>query len=337
MKNNKQQEISKKESLNDDSLLSIQGAISRQQIFNRIMPFVFFFSLILLIGIFRPSFLSLYTLRVLAEESSMIMLLSTALTLVILLGGIDLSIAANASLMSVLLMVWLPRYGWLGLLMGLMVTTGIGFVLGFIKSKSQVPSFIVTLAGQAIIIGGAMMITTRTFYVVEGYEVVGWIFDRTFGIPNSFIIPIVIILLLIFLMKRTSFGRYIYAIGLSESTAIMSGIKVEKIRIIIYTLSGLIAGITGTLLVARSHSGNYNSVNFLLLPSIAAVVIGGTSITGGIGDLGRTIIGVFSIVIMRVGIAIIGVDPGYEPLAYGILIIVAVALTIDRSRMKIVK
>jgi ribose transport system permease protein len=218
-----------------------------------------------------------------------------------------------------------------------LVTTAIGFIQGFIKSKSQVPSFILTLGGQAIITGGAMLITTKTIGVTEGYEVVGWMFDRTFGIPNSFLISIFIILVIGFLIKKTPFGRYVYAIGLSESTALMSGIKVEKIRIAIYTFAGFIAGITGALMVARSHSGNYNALNDLLTPSIAAVVIGGTSITGGFGSLTRTFIGSLSITVMRVGIAMIGVDPSIEPLAYGIMIIIAVSMTIDRERIKIVK
>ncbi len=337
MENHKVNHLSDNNKPVENNILNKQEGFNRQQKIRTLMPFLFFFCLIMTIGSFKPSFLSLYILRVLVEESSMIMLLATGLTLVILLGGIDLSIAANASLMTVLLIFWLPRFGWLGLLMGMMVTTGIGFILGYIQIKSQVPSFIVTLGGQALVIGGAMLITTRTIGVKEGYEVVGWMSSRSFGIPHSFLIAIGLILIIFIFMKTTPFGRYISAIGLSESTAIMSGIKVHKIRLIIYTLSGFIAGITGSLLVARSQSGNYNSLNYLLLPSIAAVVIGGTSITGGFGDLGRTIIGVFSISVMRVGIAIIGVDPGYEPLAYGLLIIIAVSLTIDRTRVTIVK
>jgi ribose transport system permease protein len=300
-------------------------------------PVLILVSLLVLVGIFQPSFLSFYSLKVLAEESAMIMLLAAGLTVAILLGGIDLSVAATASFASVLLALWLPEYGWLGLVAVLLVTTLVGLIQGLIITIAQVPSFVVTLAGQGLVTGIAMLITVKSAVVSEGYEVVGWMVGSLFGLPRAFLISFVLVVILALVMKFLPTGRYVYAIGLAEPAAIMSGIRVKSIRVFAYTLCGFLAGLTGAMMVARSYSGNYLIAVNLLLPSIAAVILGGTAITGGYGSVFRTVLGALSITVMRVAIAIMGVDPGFEPLAYGLLIIIAVALTIDRKRMVTVK
>jgi ribose transport system permease protein len=138
-------------------------------------------------------------------------------------------------------------------------------------------------------------------------------------------------------LRWTPLGRCVYAIGLAEPAAILSGIRVGAVKVGAFALSGLCAGLAGILMVSRTYSGNPTIADSLLLPSIAAVVVGGTAITGGFGSLGRTLIGVLTIGVLRVGIAVMGLDPAYEPLAYGALIIVAVALTMDRTKTPIVK
>ena len=122
-------------------------------------------------------------------------------------------------------------------------------------------------------------------------------------------------------------GRYVKAIGLGETAALLSGVPVNFVKVVAFALSSLFAGLTGMALVARTYSGSPSAAASLLLPSIAAVVVGGTAITGGFGSYGRTIIGVLIITVLRVGIAIVGVDPGYEPLCYGLVVVCAAALT----------
>jgi ribose transport system permease protein len=139
------------------------------------------------------------------------------------------------------------------------------------------------------------------------------------------------------MLRWLPFGRYVYAIGKGERAALVSGIPVVRVKMLAFALSGLFAGFAGMEMVARTHSGHPTIADALLLPCIAAVVVGGTAITGGSGGLGRTLVGVLIIAVLRVGIAVVGLDPGYEPLAYGIVVIGAVALTIDRSKITIVK
>ncbi len=138
-------------------------------------------------------------------------------------------------------------------------------------------------------------------------------------------------------LRRLPFGRHVYAIGMAERAALLSGIRVGRVKVLGFALTGLFSGLAGLAMVARNASGSPTIADSLLLPSIAAVVIGGTSITGGVGGLGRTFIGALTITVLRVGFATIGLDPAYEPLAYGVLVVAAVALTIDRSKAQIVK
>ncbi|MFN0195014.1 MAG: ABC transporter permease [Aestuariivirga sp.] len=289
------------------------------------------------LAVFEPSFLSFYSLSVLAGESSVILLLATAQTIVILLGCIDLSIAALASLASVLIAFALPVYGFPGLLGVLTLTMGVGAAQGLIHARAQVPSFVVTLATMGLCSGAALAISPATIPVTGGYEFVGWLRGRLFGIPNAFVFSAAALAVLALMLRFLPFGRQVYAIGMGEAAALLSGIRVDRVKIVSFALTGLFAGLAGALFVARTRGGHPSIADSLLLPSIAAVVVGGTAITGGSGSLWRTLAGVLIIAVLRVGIAVAGLDPGYEPLAYGIVIVVAVALTIDRNKITIVK
>ncbi len=304
---------------------------------SRFAPLIVLIALLAGLGFLRPSFLSSYSLTVLAGESSVILLLAAGQTLAILLGGIDLSMAAIASLASVLIALALPSAGVAGLVGVLAIATLIGAVQGLVYARAQLPSFVVTLAGLGLWSGAALAIGRTTIPVSAGYEAVGWLRGRSLGVPHAFAFAVGLIVALIAMLRWFSIGRYVYAIGMGEVAAALSGVRVARVKVMVFALSGLLAGFAGMMMVARTYGGNPTIADSLLLPSIAAVVIGGTAITGGLGGLGRTIIGALTIGVLRVGIAVVGLDPAYEPIAYGVLIIVAVALTIDRSKNSIVK
>ncbi|MGD9508615.1 MAG: ABC transporter permease [Geminicoccaceae bacterium] len=300
-------------------------------------PVLVLLGLVAALGVFEPSFLSFYSLTVLAGESSVILLLATAQTVVILLGCIDLSMAALASLASVLIAFALPFAGLPGLLAVLGLTTGLGALQGFIHARAQVPSFVVTLAGMGLCSGAALAISPATIPVAAGYEIVGWLRGKLLGLPTAFVFAASLLVLLAALLRWMPLGRHVYAIGMGETAALLSGIRVARTKVLAFALTGLFAGLAGMLLVARTRGGHPSVADSLLLPSIAAVVVGGTAITGGLGGMWRTLAGVLIIAVLRVGIAVAGLDPGYEPLAYGAVIVAAVVLTIDRSRTTIVK
>lgn len=313
------------------------GKASTTELLGQFAPLAVLAALLAAFGMMEPSFLSGYSLGVLAGESSVILVLAIGQTLVILLGGIDLSVAALASLVSVLLALVLPGVGAVGLAGVLLLATLLGALQGYVHARAQIPSFIVTLAGMGLFSGAALMIGQTTIILQSGNETVSWLSGRIYGVPRAFIFATVVLLVLMAALRWLPFGRRIYAIGLGERAALLSGIKVARTKIAVFAISGLCAGLAGMMLVARTQSGNPTIADNLLLPSIAAVVIGGTAITGGVGGLIRTLIGALTVGILRIGTAVVGLDPAYEPIAYGILVAGAVALTIDRSRATIVK
>lgn len=288
-------------------------------------------ALLAAVGALQPAFLSLDNLGMLAGEASVILLFATAQTLVILLGGIDLSMAALAALASVLIVLSLPTMGFIGVLGVLALSTAVGSFQGYVHVRAQMPSVVVTLAGLGLWSGLALAIAHTTIVVQDGNAAVAWLEGSSFGVSHAFGFAVVALVVLSACLRWLPFGRCVYAIGLNPRVALLSGVRVGRVKVIAFALAGLFSGLAGLAMVARTSSASPTIADSLLLPSIAAVLIGGTAITGGVGGLGRTLIGVLTVTVLRVGIAAAGVDPAYEPIAYGVLVVVAAALTTDRS------
>lgn len=324
-----------------DEQIARRGGARRYPAFarsvTRFAPLLVLIALLAGASAVQPSLLSLYSLGVLADESSVILLMATAQTILILLGGIDLSMAALAALASVLTALTLPSMGVVGVLAALASTTLIGAFHGLIHTRAQIPSLIVTLAGLGLWSGTALMIAHTTIPVDAGDSVIGWLQSSSFGVPHTFGLALAAFFALSTALRWLPFGRYVRAIGMDERAALLSGIQVGRIKILVLALSGLFSGLAGLAMMARTSSGSPTIADNLLVPSIAAVLIGGTAITGGVGGLARTFAGVLTMTVLRVGIAVVGLDPAYEPILYGVLVIGAAALTIDRSKMRIVK
>ena len=295
--------------------------------------------LVLLAGVAaaEPAFLSFDNLAMLAGESSVLLLLAGGQTLVILLGGIDLSMAALAGLVSVLLALALPGMGAAAVPAVLALSTSFGLAQGAVHVRGQVPSLVVTLAGGGICAGIALALGHTTISVTEGYGAVGWLESGSLGVQHAFVFAVAALAALAAGLRWLPFGRRMYAIGLNPRAALLSGVRVGRVKMIAFALAGLFSGLAGMALVARTYTGSPAIADSLLLPSIAAVLVGGNAMTGGVGGMGRTLTGVLIITVLRTGIAAAGLDPAYEPIMYGVLIVVAVALTIDRSKMDVTK
>jgi len=302
------------------------------------MPVVVLLALLVGLTVAKPSFASVASAQVLAEQTSILLVLCVGQTLVIMLGGIDLALAAMASLASILIGLWLPTNGIFAILGVLTFTTLAGALTGFVHAKAQVPSFIITLGTLGIWSGFALALSAGTTIPVrEHYDLIGWMADRTGPIPNSAAVALVFVGLVMAAMRLLPMGRYVEAIGLAEPAAVMSGIRTVRAKTLIFALSGFGSGLAALMLVARMNSGAPSLADSLQLPTVAAVVVGGTAITGGVGGLNRTIVGALIIMVLRVGMAVIGIDAAYEQIVYGGIVILAVGLTIDRARILIVK
>ena len=172
----------------------------------------------------------------------------------------------------------------------------------------------------------------------EGREQAAWISGAwAFGVPNVILIAIVVAIGGMLAQRYTRFGRYSAAIGAGEPAARAAGISVDPHKIIAFGLSGAFASLAGVVLAARLASGSPDLANQLLLPAIAAVIVGGTAITGGVGSIGRTMVGALIVSIVRIGMTYVGVDIFAQQIVFGAALIFAVFVTIDRSKIPIIK
>ena len=155
--------------------------------------------------------------------------------------------------------------------------------------------------------------------------------------PVSVLLPVAAVLVVAAAMRYLSRGRVLHAMGLAEQATMMSGTRTRVVRVLAFGLAGLLVGFTAVLRSSTQFAGGPTLANSLLLPVIAAVVVGGTAITGGVGGPLRALVGALVIAVLRVGMGVVGVDPAFEQIVYGLMILAAVSLTLDRARLSIVK
>lgn len=335
-KNSSPGDLSRPSSLRDfHAWLNRGGAETLRQI----APLATLVILVILIGIIRPEFLSIPTLLTLAGDTATLFVLAAGVTFVIMLGGIDLSIESVASFCSVVVAMTLPFAGFLSFVLGALAGSIIGLINGLIHTRLKIPSFIATLAAMGIWSGLALVITDVKPIQIElkNTDYLIWIAGKTLGVPNTVLIGVVVLLVCLFIQRYTPFGRYSSAIGAGEQATWASGVDVDRYKLIAFVLSGTMAGLAGVILSGIMSGGSARMADNLLLPAIATVIVGGTAITGGVGSVGRTMIGALIISVVRVGMQFIGVDVFAQQIVFGVMLVIAVAITIDRSKIPIVK
>jgi ribose transport system permease protein len=295
--------------------------------------------LLLIIQLASPGFLTGETLALLLGNAAVLFILATGVTFVILIGGIDLSIQAVASLSSVILAQLLPSMGLLAFPVAIGAGLVAGTVSGIVHVRLRVPSFVATLATGGVVAGIALWLADgRTITIEEGGRLsTTWINGTVAGAPVVVIISAIVGVLSFLLLRYTRFGRHSMAVGAGEPAAIAAGVDVDRTKIVAFAISGMLAAVAGAVLAARLSSGSPSLANQLLLPAIAAVIVGGTAITGGLGGVARTAVGALIISIVRIGMTFVGVNIFAENVVFGAVLIIAVAITIDRSKIAIIK
>lgn len=311
---------------------------ARRQLLLTIMPIAVLAALVAAIAIANPNFLRPASLWTALDSAVPLMILASGAMLVILCGGIDLSVAALASLASVLVALWIPVLDIWVVPVVVLVCALAGLLQGAIHVIAQVPSFLVTLGGLAVWSGIALVASGASTIGVSG-TALDWTFTRIgdWRVPSAVLIAAAIVALFAIVLTFTPVRRWLIAIGSSEPAALLAGVPVAQTKMAVFAVSGACAGFAGVMLVGRTFSGAPGLADSLLLPVVAAIVVGGTAITGGFGGIGRTVIGVLIISVLRVGLSVAGVPSSYEQIFYGVLVIAAVALTIDRSKLPFVK
>ncbi len=273
-----------------------------------------------------------------AKNSALLLLVALAGTFPILQQSIDLSVEAQVSLSAVLTVLLVAKYGFLAIPMVLVVGMLGGLANGLVFTKLKVPSFLVTLGTLSVISGFALIITGGSTITFRNQAVRNIATGEYIpGIPNLVFWGIVLYGVTVFLAWRTKFGRYCYALGENEKVVELAGAKVDRYKIYPFVLSGLLCSIGGFLLAARISSASPDVGAGLMLPSIAAIVMGGTALTGGVGGPHRTILGVLVIGVLQNGMNLMAVDPFIQEIILGVVVVAAVALSIDRRKIDVVK
>jgi len=326
--------------LNTQTLLSQVIAFQKSKVSPNIILVLVLMLVCAVMAIINPIFLSTANAIIILTEFSVIFVLGIGETFPILMGGIDLSVAGVATLstMAVLQLLNLGL-GYLAFPIAVAIGAGMGFLTGVIHVKGKLPSFLVSLGTMGISMGIAYTLCHGMPLNMspEQLHYREWVIGSFFGVPNIILNAFIVFFICFFLERYTRFGRYIKAIGAGEKVARLSGVPVDKYKILGFALCGACAGLAGILLTMRLSVGSPRSAEPMLLTAIAVVVLGGTSITGGIGGVPRTLIGALIISVIRNGMTIGDIGVFYQQIIEGIIVIAAVAGTLDRSKIPIIK
>ena len=263
--------------------------------------------------------------------------LACGMTMVIILGGIDLSVGSIIALSGCISAGCVARYNLplpIALLMGLLVGLLVGMFNGAVISKTTIPAFIVTLATMNIAKGLAYVYTggSPVRVVTKEWQFLGAGYVGIFPTPVVILVTVLIITAII--MNKTKMGRHMYAVGGNQQAAEFSGIKVEKVKFFVHAFSGLMAGLAGIVLASRMYSGQPTAGDGAEMDAIAAVVVGGTSMAGGSGKIGGTIIGGLIIGVLNNGLNLLNVNSFWQYVVKGVVILLAVFLDYFRNKGK---
>jgi ribose transport system permease protein len=304
------------------------------------LPWITLVVLLLAVSAINPVFLQPKSLVQMTADVATLFVLALGITLVIYIGGIDLSAQSVANMTTVLATLALPKLGLWSAPAVLGVGATLGFASGYASTRLKVPSFIATLAVGGIALSLGQYASGQQAVFMDAAlrdQVFGWVTGSSAGIPHEIFIAGALLLVLLFVERRTVLGRALKAIGAGEPAALASGLRVERYKIAVYTISGLIAAFAGLMFSVKLAGGAPNIAEGFLLPAIVAVLIGGTPLTGGVGGVLNTLIGALIVAVIRTAMVYLEVPATAQQIVFGIVLIVAIALTIDRSKLAMVK
>lgn len=277
------------------------------------------------LSVVRPEFLTFGNIINVLRQSSLLFLLAAGLTVVVLTEGIDLSIGSILALSACIMGTLLKTHGlFLAISVGLLIGAGCGLLNGVMVAFIGLPAFIATY--------GMLWIAKGLAVIFMKAEII-WGFPKAFrffgagnvsGIPTPIIIMLLVMGILYYLLNYTNLGRYIYSIGANNTAARFSGIPVNRTLLITYTLSGVLCAVAGILYVSRINAVEAGIGDTMLLPALAAVTIGGTSLFGGEGGIGGTLLGAIIMSVIINGMNLMDVVSHWQNFAVGAIVIVSV-------------
>ncbi len=323
-------------------------ATLKQRLFNpaarqKFLAFASLLALMLFFTAASPNFLQMDNMVAILQATAVNGVLAIACTFVIITSGIDLSVGTLMTFCSVMAGVFLTYWGlpiYVGIFAAIFFGALCGFTSGVLIAKLKIPPFIATLGmmmllkGLSLVISGTKPIyfnDTPEFPMISQESLIGY-FVPSLPIPNAVLILFVVAVAASLILNKTVLGRYTFALGSNEEAVRLSGVNVDFWKIVVYSLNGAICGIAGLLIASRLNSAQPALGQGYELDAIAAVVIGGTSLSGGTGTILGTIIGAFIMSVLTNGLRIMSVAQEWQTVVTGVIIILAVYADILRRR-----
>lgn len=282
-----------------------------------------------------PYFLTFGNLINVSRQAAILSLVAVGETIVIISGGIDLSVASNISFSGVLLATLLVNQKW-SFLPVVLVVLAFGIILGLVNglmvSFLKIPPIIATLATSISYGGIALTLTQGYGITLPDASFINQVGRGSIGpVPIPVVIVLVVYTLFYLLMRNTKLGRIAYGIGGNAEAVHLSGISVKKYRMLIFIISGFMASLTGIVLTGRVATGHPLGGNGMEMDSIAATVLGGSSVMGGVGNVWGTLVGVLIIIIINNGLNLLQINPYVQTIVKGVILAVSVGISCVRS------
>ena len=295
--------------------------------------------MLLVLAIFIPQFRAIGNLTNIIRNFSFVGIVALGMTLVVLTGGIDLSVGSTWGVSAVVTASLLTS-GWpliAAVLMGPIVAAAVGLLNGFCITRLRMSPFVPTLASLSIARSLALIITRGRPISIYGQQQEAFLWiggGDILGIPNPFIIFVIMAVVFWILLSRTVWGRHVYAVGGNERTARLTGLNVDRLKVVVYVLSAVCAGMAGVIQVSYLSSATADLGTGEELAVIAATVIGGTNLAGGEGTILGTVVGAMILEVLRNGLLLFGVDPYWQGIFVGAVIILAVSVDYFRNLLR---
>ena len=289
------------------------------------------------------SFASPGNLVSILNQCAIPLIVALGLTFVIMIGSIDLSIDGTVGMAGSFAAVLIMNskngnnMGIMGLILAVICSILVGFIIGLIHVKLKIPSFMVSFAFMNICIGIGLLSYGGKPPTIQDPLIAAIPKASFLGIPVIAWIAIVIMLICLYIQECTPFGRHIYAVGTDETIPKAVGVNVNKVKVMVFTLAGFCFGVAGVVGAIRLGQGQISIGTNLMFPAQAAVVIGGTSLSGGKGGVVNTIVGTLIMTVLINGLTLMGVDPNIKTGIQGMIILIAVALTVKHGATVISK
>ena len=300
--------------------------------------------LCLLIALANPNFIELRNLVRVANSAAVPLTLAMGMTFIILMGSIDLSVEGAVSIAAMVLVLLAANdggngndYGWLAVLAAIAASTAMGLVSGIVQTTLRIPSFMATLGMWFIGLGFSIFMLGGSAVRLMDGSIRALALTRLLDLPLAVWVAAAAFLLAVIIQYYTRLGRHIMAIGGGEDVAELSGVNPRRVRIAAFGLAGFFFGIAGVLAAAQLGQSNATIGDGRLFAAVTAVVVGGTALTGGEGGVLNTLVGVLIVTVLANGMILLGISPYIQQTVQGLMIIAAVALSLDRTLLKIVK